>query len=76
MLPTHVLSVFQKIVFCLKKLNLTAVMIQQIVPWVGSLLALLGISRQADGAAANLQASESKNACCTRREDTRMYADM
>lgn len=49
LLPTHVLSVFQKIVFCLKKLNLTAVMIQQIVPWVGSLLALLGISRQADG---------------------------
>lgn len=45
-LSAHVLrSVLEKILFCLNKLNLTALMLQQIIPWVGSSFALLGMCR-------------------------------
>lgn len=73
---THVLrSVLGKIVFCLKKLNVTALMLQ-VTSWVGGSFGFTrDVQRQIE-IAVNLQTSESRSACYSRREDVRMYADM
>lgn len=51
-------------------------MLQQVIPWVGSSFGFAtDVQRQIE-IAINLQTSENKGACYTRREDLRMYTDI
>jgi len=62
--------------FLLKKLNLTALMLQQIIPWVGSSFGFtMDVQKQIE-IAVSLQTSERKGTCYTRTEDVKMYTDM